>query len=71
MCLQDQVIDNAGGSIDRVRRARSLSDDNRGVVRGQGIRDASEESKIMMKAAGARRRDQGIYDNNGGAGKGK
>ena len=56
MCLQAQGIDNDNGGVGRVRRSHRLSDDNRGVGRGQGIRDASEESETAVEAEGDKKR---------------
>ena len=66
MCLGAYGIDNDNNGVGRVRRARGISNDNGGVGKVQGIDDASEESETTTEAAEARRRDRGIYDNNGG-----
>ena len=66
MCLRALTIDNGNGGISRVRRARGLSNDDKGVSRGQGIYDASEGSETTTEVEGARRQDQGIYDDNRG-----
>ena len=50
MCLQAQGIDN---------------NDNRGVGRGRGIRNAPDESETMTEAAGSRRQARVIYDGKG------
>ena len=42
VCLWDQGIDNNGDGVGRVRRARGLRDDDRGVDRGRGIPDESK-----------------------------
>ena len=64
MCLQYQGIDNDDGGVGRVRRARGLNDDDRGIGIGHGIRDASEGLETATEAVGDRRRAQGTYDNN-------
>ena len=51
MFLQEQGIDDDDGVVDRVRRACGLSDADRGVIRGQGIDDASEESETTTEAS--------------------
>ena len=66
MCLGAENIDDTKGGVGIVRWAKGLSDYNRGVGRGQGIRDASEGSETTTEAAGDRQWSQGIYDNNGG-----
>ena len=50
MCLRDQGIDNNDGGVIRVRQARGISDENRGVGRELGIDDASEELEITEEA---------------------
>ena len=52
MCLWDQGIDNDGGGVARLRRARRLSDDNRGIGRGQGIRNVSKVLETPTESAG-------------------
>ena len=42
VCLRAQRIDDDDGVVNRVIKARGLSDDNGGVGRGQGIDRASE-----------------------------
>ena len=54
-----------------MRRAIGISDEDGGVGRGRGIRDASDGLETMTTAAGARQRYQGIYDDNGGVGGGR
>ena len=44
VCLWDQVIDDNGDGISRVRRSRRLINNGGGVDRGQGIYNASEGS---------------------------
>ena len=68
MCLRAEGIDENDGGVRRVRRAEGLSGDNRGVVRGREIRDASKGSEKTTEAEGARRRARGIYDGDGGIG---
>ena len=51
MCLRDQGIDNNDGGVIRVRQARGISDENRGVGRELGIDDASEGLEITEEAA--------------------
>ena len=64
-CLQAQGIDDEDGGISRVRRAHGLGNNDRGIVRGRGIRNASEGSETTTEEAGARQRAWWIYDNNG------
>ena len=64
--LRAQVIDNNDGGVGRVRRSCGLSDDDRGVRRGQGICDAPKVSETTKEAAVARRRARGIYDSDRG-----
>ena len=71
MCLRAQVIDGNDIGVGGGRRARVISDDNVGVVRGQGIGDESEGLETTTEATEDRQRAQGIYDNNGGVGRGK
>ena len=71
MCLQDQGIDNDDGGVIRVRWACGLSENNRGLGRGQGIYDASKGLETTAEAAGDRQRAQEIYDNNSGVGGGR
>ena len=70
MCLRAQGIDNNDGDVGRVRRSRGLSEDNGGVKRGQGIRDASEGSETTTEVAGDIRQSQVTYDDDGGVGGG-
>ena len=51
MCLQAQCIDDGGGGGGRLIRARGISDDNRGVGRGQGIDNASELLETTTEVA--------------------
>ena len=71
MHLWAQVIDDDDGSVSRVIRDRGLSDDNGGVVRGRGMYDVSKGLETTTEAAVARQRARGIYDNDGGVGRGK
>ena len=71
MHLQTQYFDDDDGSVGRVRRARGISNNNRGIERGRGIYDVSEGSETTTDAAGARRRFQGIYDDVGGVSGGR
>ena len=57
MRLWAQGIDNNDGGVRRVIQACELSDDDRGVGRGQGIYDVSVGSETTTEAAGARRQD--------------
>ena len=66
MCLQAQGFDKDYKGVGRVRRAHKLSDENGGVRRRQGIRDASKGSETMTDVGGDRRQDQGIYGEDGG-----
>ena len=50
MCLQGQGIEDDGG-IGRVRRARGLSNDDEGVVRGRGIDDVSKGLETTTEAS--------------------
>ena len=70
VCVQAQGIDNDGG-VGRERRARGLSNNNRGIGRGQGIDKFSEGSETTTEAAGAQCQDQQIYDNNVGVVRGR
>ena len=56
MCLRDLGIDDDTSGFRRVRRSHRLSDDDRGLGRGQRIRDGSKGLETMTEAAGARRR---------------
>ena len=71
MSLKAQGIDNNDSVIGRVRRACVLSDDDGGVGRRQGIRNASEGLETTTETEGGRRRDQGIYDGDRGVGGGR
>ena len=51
MCLQDQVIENDDGGVNRRRQARGISNNNGGVSGGGVIDDASEELETMTEAA--------------------
>ena len=66
MCLRDQGIDDKYDGIGSVRRDRKLRNNDRGVGRGQVIRDASKGSETTTEATGACLRNHGIYDNCGG-----
>ena len=66
MFLQTEDFDNNDGGVRRVRRYKGLSDNDRGVGRGQGIRDASKGSETTTEVAGDSRRAEGIYDDDGG-----
>ena len=66
MCLRYQGIDDNNGGVVRVRQARGISDDDRGVGRGRGIHNTSEVSEKTTEAAGDRQWYQGIYDDDGG-----
>ena len=63
MCLQDQVIENDDGGVNRRRQAQGISDNDGGIGRIQGIDSASEGSETTPEAAGARRLARGIYEN--------
>ena len=63
VCLQAKVIDNNNSGVDGGRRSRGLSDNEGGVVRRQGIYDASKGLETTTEAAGDQRRVRGIYDN--------
>ena len=66
VCLQAESIDDNGGGVGRVRRAKGIINNDGVVDRGRGIRDASEGSETTTEAAGSRQRAQGIYNNNEG-----
>ena len=66
MCLLADGIDHNDGGIGRLRRAKGLSDDDGGVFRGRGIRDASKGLETTTESAVARQQSQGIFDNGGG-----
>ena len=66
MCLRIQGIDDNNGFIGRLIRACGLSNDNGGVGRGRGIRDASKGLEKTTEAEVARPRARGIYDYDGG-----
>ena len=68
MCLRDQCIDDDDGGVGRVRRSRGLSNDDRGIRIGRGIRDASKGLETTTEAAGASQRTQVIYDDDVGVG---
>ena len=70
MRLQYQGIDGGGGGVGRLIQARGISDNDEGVGRGRGIYYASEGLETTPEAAGDKRRDQGIYDNNRGVSEG-
>ena len=70
MCLWAQGIDNDDGGVSGLRRALGLSDEDRGIIRGRGLRDAPEGLETTTEAAGARRRAQVIYDGDRGVGGG-
>ena len=71
MCLGDQVIDDKGSGIIRVRWSHGLSNDDGGVDRGQGVHNASEGSETTMEVAGDGLWTQGIYDDDRGVGGGR
>ena len=71
MHLRAQGIDNDDGNIGRLRQARGLSNDDRGVSRGRGIYDAPEGLETTAEAAVSRQRVWGIYDDNRGVGRGR
>ena len=49
--LLAQGIDDDDGVVDRVRHAHGLRNDDRGVGRGQGLNDASEEFETKTEAS--------------------
>ena len=65
MCLRAESVDDYNDGVRRISWAKGLSDDDGGVGRGRGIRDASKGSETTTETAGPRRRSQGIYDNDG------
>ena len=69
--LRSRVIDDNDVGVGKVRWARRLGDDVGGVGRGQGIYDASKGSETTTDVVGYRQRPQGIYDDNGGIGRGR
>ena len=70
VCLQAYGIDKNNVSVGRLGQACVLINDDRGVGRGRGIRDASEGLETTTEAAGSRQRARGIYNGNGGVGGG-
>ena len=65
MCLRDQGIDDDNSAVERIRRARILSNDNGGVGRGQGIYDASkilETTTEALRIQGQQRRLRRLDD---------
>ena len=66
MCLRAEGIDKNNSGARRGIRAIGISNDGEGVGRGREIYDASEGSETTTEAAGARRRTQGIYNNDRG-----
>ena len=70
MCLRDHVIENDDGDIGTVRQASELRNDNGGGDRGRGIYDASEGLYTTADMAGAKLWARGIYENDGGVGRG-
>ena len=50
MRLRAQGVNDSDDGVGRVRRARRISDDKIGVVRGQVIYDVSKESDTMTEA---------------------
>ena len=71
VCLREEGIDDNNSGVGIVIQAKVISDHGRGVGTGRWIRDASEGSETMTEAAGARKRAQGIYNNNRGVGGGR
>ena len=71
MCLRDQVIYDENDGISEGRWALRLSNNNGGFGGGRGIDDASKGLETTTEAAGARQQDRGIYNNNGGVGRGR
>ena len=70
VCLRSQGIDDHNGGIYVGRWARGVSDDDRCVGGGRGTYDVSEGLEKMADIAGAQRRSQRIYNNDGGVGGG-
>ena len=71
MCLLAEGIENNDIGVGRVRWSKGLSDGYGCVIRGRGIRDASEGSETTTEAAGSRQQARLIYDNYGGVGGGR
>ena len=71
MRLRAQGIDGDNGGVGRVRRSHRLSNNDGGVRKGQGTYNASKGSETTTEVAEARRRYQGIYDDNGGVSRGR
>ena len=71
VCLRAQGINNDNGGVGRARQACGISDNDGGVGRVQGIHNASKGLETTAEVAGARRLDQGIYDDGGGVGRGR
>ena len=70
VCSRVEGIDD-NGIVGSVRRAHILRKDDRGIHRVRIIQDASKGSETTTEATGDRRRAQGIYDNDGGVGRGR
>ena len=71
MCLRAQSIDNYNNGVCIVRQVLGLSNNDGGVGKGQKIDYASKKSEKTTEAAGARRRAQEIYDDDGGVSRGR
>ena len=65
MCLRAEGIDDNDGCFVRLIRSKGLRNNDGGVGRGQGIRDASKGSETTTDTAGGRRRSGGIYEDDG------
>ena len=54
VCLRAQFIDNDNSGVGRVRRARRLINNDRGVFIGRGIYDVSKGLETTAEAVGDR-----------------
>ena len=66
MFLLAEDIDDVDGGFRTVRRSKVIRDNDGCVGRGRGVHDASKGMETTTEAAGDRRRDRGIYGNDGG-----
>ena len=71
MHLQGQGIDRNKIGVGRVRQARGLRHNDRGVGIGLGIYDAYEGSETTTEAARDQQWSQGILDDNRGVSGGR
>ena len=71
MYLRADSMDGDGGGAGRVRQAKGLINNDKGLGRGRGIRDAFKGLETMTEAVGDRQEAQGIYDDDGCIGGGR